>query len=62
MQRLETKDTLENIANDLKSLSNIAMFMGIGCKEYQIESAEMRFISDCLERIADTLKEMRESL
>ena len=62
MQRLGTKDTLENIANDLKSLSNIAMFMGIGCKEYQIESAEMWFISDCLERIADTLKEVRESL
>lgn len=62
MQILETKGTLENIANDLKSLSNIAMFMGIGCKEYQIESAEMWFISDCLERIADTLKEMRESL
>ena len=62
MQRLEVKDALEDIANDLKSLSNITMFMGIGCKEFQIESQEMWFISDCLERIADTLKEVRESL
>lgn len=62
MQRLEQKDTLENIANDLKSLSNIVMFMGIGCKEYQIESSEMWFISDCLERLATALKEMERSL
>ena len=62
MQRLECKDTLENIINDLKSLCNITAFMGIGCKEYQIESAEMRFISDCLERIADTLKEVERNL
>lgn len=62
MQRLETKDTLENIANDLKSLSNIAMFMGIGCKEFQIKSQEMWFISDCLERIADALREVERNL
>ncbi|MBD5164595.1 hypothetical protein [Helicobacter sp.] len=62
MQRLEIKDTLEDIANDLKSLSNIAIFMGIGCKEYQIESQEMWFISDCLERLVTALKEARESL
>ncbi|WP_416860582.1 hypothetical protein [Helicobacter ganmani] len=62
MQRLEVKDALEDIANDLKSLSNITMFMGIGCKEFQIESQEMWFLSDYLERIADTLKEVRESL
>ena len=62
MQRLECKDTLENIINDLKSLCNITAFMGIGCKEYQIESAEMRFISDCLERIADALKEVERNL
>lgn len=62
MQRLETKDTLENITNDLKSLSNIAIFMGIGCKEFQIESQEMWFLSDCLEKLASALKEVRESL
>lgn len=62
MQRLETKDTLENIANDLKSLSNIAMFMGIGCKEYPIQSQEIYFISDCLEKLATTLKEVERSL
>lgn len=32
MKRLEQKDTLENIANDLKSLSNIITFMGLGVK------------------------------
>lgn len=62
MQRIECKDTLENIINDLKSLCNIAMFMGIGCKEYQIQSQEIYFISDCLEKLATTLKEVERSL
>ena len=62
MKRLEQKDTLENIANDLKSLSNIVTFMGIGCKDFCIESKEMLFISDCLEKIVTSLKEVEESL
>ncbi len=62
MQRPEVKDTLQNIANDLKSLSNIAMFMGIGCKEFQIESQEMWFLSDCLEKISTAIKEVEKDL
>ncbi|TLE14486.1 hypothetical protein LS72_008780 [Helicobacter apodemus] len=62
MQRLEIKDTLENIANDLKSLSNITMFMGVGCKEYQIETQEMWFLSDCLEKISTAIKEVQRDL
>lgn len=62
MQRLQIKDALENIANDLKSLSNIAMFMGIGCKEFQIESQEMWFLSDCLEKISTAIKEVEKDL
>lgn len=62
MQIIECKDTLENIINDLKSLCNITAFMGIGCKEYQIQSQEIYFISDCLEKLATTLKEVERSL
>lgn len=62
MQRLEIKDTLENIANDLKSLSNITMFMGIGCKEFCIESSEMWFLSEALEKISTAIKEVERDL
>ena len=62
MKRLEQKDTLENIANDLKSLSNIVTFMGLCCKDCCIASKEMLFISDCLEKIVTSLKEVEESL
>lgn len=62
MQRLEVKDTLENIVNDLKSLSNITMFMGIGCKEYQIETQEMWFLSEALEKISTAIKEVERDL
>ena len=36
--------------------------MGIGCKDFCIESKEMLFISDCLEKIVTSLKEVEESL
>ncbi|STQ86206.1 hypothetical protein LS73_000140 [Helicobacter muridarum] len=59
---IDAIDALNNINYDITALAHIAMFMGIGSKELQVEEQELCLLSDTLQNIVKKVQDVEKYL